>query len=375
MQGRKSRFRTADDLEAIIRENVAQGINALLHHRRQFRPQPHWEEFFDRLIELRESEGLDGQPHHPGRHAVPSHPELHREGRAGRRRPRVHRAGEHQSRQPAGRQEAPEQDHRIPPDAAGLARPAASSPAPATSSASPATRQESILRDIEIIKRELPLDILEFFILTPLPGSEDHQKLLEARACGWTPTSTSTTSTTASSTIPRCRTPSGRRPIATPGEPTTRPSTSEVVVRRAAACAKGRPRHTMQVMLWFYMAFFVEKLHPLEGGVIRRKHRRDRRSGLAIENPAVFYIRYVAEVIAKTWHYSRMIFVTHRMYNRIMRDPLLRCYSDVAITPVDESELETLAMFTQTSGGQAEVAKKHRADELRTQIAKLQAAE
>ena len=28
VQGRKSRFRTADDLEAIIRENLAQGIKA-----------------------------------------------------------------------------------------------------------------------------------------------------------------------------------------------------------------------------------------------------------------------------------------------------------------------------------------------------------
>ena len=35
----------------------------------------------------------------------------------------------------------------------------------------PSDTKESILRDIEIIKRELPLDILEFFLLTPLPGS------------------------------------------------------------------------------------------------------------------------------------------------------------------------------------------------------------
>src|SRR6266436_4793872 len=39
---------------------------------------------------------------------------------------------------------------------------------------------ESIIRDIEIVKRELPLDILEFFFLTPLPGSEDH-KVLSAK--------------------------------------------------------------------------------------------------------------------------------------------------------------------------------------------------
>ena len=34
-----------------------------------------------------------------------------------------------------------------------------------------------IVRDVEIIKRELPIDILEFFFLTPLPGSEDHKTL------------------------------------------------------------------------------------------------------------------------------------------------------------------------------------------------------
>ena len=43
----------------------------------------------------------------------------------------------------------------------------------------PGDTKESILRDIEIIKRELPLDILEFFFLTPLPGSEDHKTLLD----------------------------------------------------------------------------------------------------------------------------------------------------------------------------------------------------
>ena len=41
----------------------------------------------------------------------------------------------------------------------------------------PTDTPESIARDIEIIKKELPIDILEFFYLTPLPGSEDHKKL------------------------------------------------------------------------------------------------------------------------------------------------------------------------------------------------------
>jgi hypothetical protein len=41
----------------------------------------------------------------------------------------------------------------------------------------PADTPETIRRDIAIIQRELPVDILEFFCLTPLPGSEDHQVL------------------------------------------------------------------------------------------------------------------------------------------------------------------------------------------------------
>ena len=41
----------------------------------------------------------------------------------------------------------------------------------------PADTPETIRRDIAIIKEELPVDLLEFFCLTPLPGSEDHQSL------------------------------------------------------------------------------------------------------------------------------------------------------------------------------------------------------
>ena len=43
----------------------------------------------------------------------------------------------------------------------------------------PGDTPASIKRDIEIIQKELPVDVLEFTMLTPLPGSEDHQKLHE----------------------------------------------------------------------------------------------------------------------------------------------------------------------------------------------------
>src|SRR5262249_25103117 len=42
----------------------------------------------------------------------------------------------------------------------------------------PTDTRESIARDIEIIKKELPIAILECFFLPPLPGSEDQKTLL-----------------------------------------------------------------------------------------------------------------------------------------------------------------------------------------------------
>ena len=60
VQGRKSRFRNADDLEAIVRDNYKQGINSFFITDDNMARNKHWEEFFDRLIELKENEGIAG---------------------------------------------------------------------------------------------------------------------------------------------------------------------------------------------------------------------------------------------------------------------------------------------------------------------------
>jgi radical SAM superfamily enzyme YgiQ (UPF0313 family) len=59
VQGRKSRFRSADDLEAVIRANVAQNIKRFFITDDNFARNRNWEAFFDRLIKLREEEGFD----------------------------------------------------------------------------------------------------------------------------------------------------------------------------------------------------------------------------------------------------------------------------------------------------------------------------
>ncbi|HEX6897094.1 MAG TPA: radical SAM protein, partial [Bryobacteraceae bacterium] len=58
VQGRKSRFRTPDDLEHIVRENHAQGIKRFFITDDNFARNSHWEPLLDKLIELR-GEGMN----------------------------------------------------------------------------------------------------------------------------------------------------------------------------------------------------------------------------------------------------------------------------------------------------------------------------
>ena len=98
------------------------GHHPLLHHRRQFRPQQELGADPRPADRAAREGGLQDPPAAAGRHAVPPHSGLHREGGARRLHRGVHRAREHQSGIADGRQEAPEQDLGIPGDAPGLAQ-------------------------------------------------------------------------------------------------------------------------------------------------------------------------------------------------------------------------------------------------------------
>ena len=58
VQGRKSRFRTPDDLEAIIRANLKQGVHKFFVTDDDLARNRNWEALFDRLIHLKEVEKL-----------------------------------------------------------------------------------------------------------------------------------------------------------------------------------------------------------------------------------------------------------------------------------------------------------------------------
>ena len=66
-------------------------------------------------------------------------------------------------------------------------------------------------------------------------------------------------------------------------------------------------------------------MHPLRGGYFRR------RTGLPPENPLVFFVRRVGEVLATHVKLAAFYLYLHRIRRRVERDP--RPYSDPALAP------------------------------------------
>jgi hypothetical protein len=79
---------------------------------------------------------------------------------------------------------------------------------------------------------------------------------------------------------------------------------------------------------------FVEKVHPLQAGIIRRKHRSERRPGFPRESVPVFAWRRVREVSSVAVGALRLIWKLYRLSRRVQKDPAGRTYRDLAITPV-----------------------------------------
>jgi hypothetical protein len=231
----------------------------------------------------------------------------------------------------------------------------------------PTDTLETIVRDIEIIKKELPIDLLEFFFLTPLPGSEYHQKLFLAGAY-LDPDLNRYDLEHVNTAHPLMSKADWERAYRLAWDTFYTPEHMETVMRRAAATGISAGK-TLFLLLWFYGCITLERIHPLEGGYLRRKYRRDRRPGLPIESPLAFYPRYAAELASKHLKIGRMIWKLGRIRRQIKRDPQARHYTDLALAPVAVDELDTLEMFTKTEAAKGAVVKARREDAARTRMA------
>jgi hypothetical protein len=133
----------------------------------------------------------------------------------------------------------------------------------------------------------------------------------------------------------------------------------ETIMRRAYACGINL-RSLRTVLFWFSSAVPVEGLHPLQWGIFRIKHRRDRRSGLPIESPIVFYAKYAADIARKVTIVARRWRHLTRILNKVEADPDAKLYMDEALTAVAEEDAEHMELYTQNVAARTAVERERR---------------
>ena len=361
VQGRKSRYRSADDCERIVRANVAQGIHRFFITDDNFARNKNWEAILDRMISLREQEGVQFNfiiQVDTLCHRVPNF--IEKCARAGVKRVFIGL----ENINPDSLLRAKKQQNKITEYRKMLL--AWKQQRVLTYCGYilgfPNDTRESILNDIRIIQNELPVDLLEFFYLTPLPGSEDHRNL--KRAGTWMdPDINKYDLNHAVTEHPRMSIDEWKRAYRAAWETYYTDEHIQTVLKRAMATGVS-PGKALFLIVWFKGCIGIEGIHPLEGGFLRLKSRRDRRSNLRRESPLVFYPGFLAEITLKQVKWAYLFLRLYRMYGKLRKDPRRSEYIDLAITPVTDDEIGTREMF-QTSEARDYVVKIQRAEKFR----------
>jgi radical SAM superfamily enzyme YgiQ (UPF0313 family) len=337
VQGRKSRHRNADDVERIVRAYAGHGVRKMFITDDNMSRNKNWEQIFDRLIHLRQKEGLkfklfiqvDTQCH-----KIPRF--IEKAAQAGCRSVFIgmetvnpenlaaakkfqNRISEYRVMLQAWRA------HHVLTHAGYIL-------------GFPADTPESIERDIRTIQQELPIDILEFFVLTPLPGSADHQALVR-QGVALDPDMNFYDTEHVTVAHERMTADEWRGIYDRAWHMYYSPEHCETLIRRGAASGIGLEKVANAIMT-YYGSYRFEHLHPLQCGLFRRKVRTTRRPTLPLENPLVFYPRRAWEIlkthVAAGWYFYNL----HRKCRQIANDPRASLYTDLALTPPSAADLK-----------------------------------
>jgi radical SAM superfamily enzyme YgiQ (UPF0313 family) len=351
VQGRKSRFRTADDVEELVRLNWAQGISKFFITDDNFARNKEWESIFDRLIQLREQEGIPlGLMIQVDTLCHKISGFIEKAKRAGITRvfigleninpdnlvaakKRQNKITEYRSMLLAWKAQG------IMTLAGYILGFAADTP-------------ETIRRDIGIIQRELPLDIIEFFCLTPLPGSEDHQRLWKA-GVPMEPDLNRYDLEHVCAPHPQMSRAEWEAIYLEAWSLYYTPAHMATLLRRAVAT--GLPLVSLiKLLLTFATTVRLEKVHPLQSGLLRLKHPSERRPGLAREPALVFWPAFAWRTLATHAVIVATIVRLAAVSMLIGRGARARAYADLALTPVADDE--AMDLFSSTTGAPSAVA-------------------
>jgi hypothetical protein len=343
VQGRKSRRRTPEEIEEIVRKNLAQGISRFFITDDNFARNTDWEAVFDRLIALREQENLNikfGIQVDTMCHRLPHF--IEKAGRAGVRRVFIGL----ESINPDSLLGARKKQNKIAEYRKMLLewKRAGAIVFAGYILGFPEDTPESVLHDIKIIQRELPIDLLEPHCLTALPGSEDHQKLFKAGAY-LDPDLNKYDLEHVTTAHPKMSRKAWEKLYRDSWLEFFSLEHIETVLRRGVATGIGMG-NMITLLLWFHFCVKEEHIDPLQGGFFRRKYRKDRRPTLPVESPFVFYPRFVANLIYKHVKLAQLIWHFHWFRKRLERDPMARTYTDTALSTDFEHDAESFEMFT-----------------------------
>jgi hypothetical protein len=356
VQGRKSRRRSPDDVERILRKNYEQGIDRFFITDDNFARNKDWEAIFDRIIKLREQDGMDVRfliQVDTLCHKIPNF--VAKAKRAGVTRIFIGL----ENINPDNLLAAKKRQNKITEyrnmllawKAVGIWTYAG------YILGFPNDTPESARHDIEIIKKEMPLDVLEFFFLTPLPGSEDH-KVLSGKGVALDPDLNKYDLEHALTPHPNMSKAEWDKLYRDAWAIYYTPSHIETILRRAQAYGINIWR-LAQIILWFAQSLTIEKVHPLQGGFVRLKNRHERRPELPIEPVRKFYAQLTWEVIVKHARVAAAAWRIFRIYRRVSADAHIP-YTDQAMTPVSDDETQRLELFTHNESAREAVYRARR---------------
>ena len=354
VQGRKSRYRTADDVEQLVRAGLAQGVNNYFISDDDFARNRNWEAILDRIIQLRTKEGL--KIHltlqvDAACHKIPNF--VSKAARAGCRRVFIGL----ESINPESLKHASKGQNRITEYRAMLQawRKARVLTYAGYILGFPDDTPEKIERDIRIIQRELPIDLLEFFVLTPLPGSKDHQTLL----LKGTPMDSDVNRYDAehvTTAHPAMTREQWQTTYDRAWHLYYSPEHIETLLKRATVSGP-RPARLASMIFYFYGSYSIEGVHPLQGGFLRRKVRRQRRYGMPLESPLPFYARRLREIVHTLTSGLRLRLQIERIRGRVAGDATSANYTDAALAPALADYSETLELFETSEAARQIVAR------------------
>jgi radical SAM superfamily enzyme YgiQ (UPF0313 family) len=353
VQGRKSRYRSPDDVERLVRQNWAGGISKFFITDDNFARNREWEAIFDRLIRLREVDGIPlGLMIQVDTlcHKLPGFVEKAK--RAGVTRVFIGL----ENINPDNLVSARKKQNKITEyrrmllawKAQGIITIAG------YILGFPADTPQTIRRDIAIIQRELPLDGLEFFCLTPLPGSEDHQTLWKTGVAMDDDLNTYDVEHVCTGHAKMSR-DEWRSIYREAWDLYYSPEHMKTLLRRAAAT--GVPMKSLvKILVTFSSTVRLENVHPLQGGLVRLRHPSERRATHSPEGAFVFWLRLAWETVRVHASLARLVVHLVLDMRAIARDPLAHAYMDQALAPVGDDDDDSLDLMTQTTGARAAVA-------------------